>query len=433
METVFSRITHRTYVAVSSKVIAIIIVAVIAVVGVTAYVMMTSEDTSWQKDITESLEVFGNANGDDRIDSDDVKALNAFIRSDWNEEKYPFADANQDGKITQADVDIVQDIIDGKTTNVYYINGNGDIKSCKYPVTKFVIGSPDLHPIINAVGAYKEAVALTGLSGSVDEVVNRYTYGLPSVGSKSHLIDLDKLSKYNVDTVFTLNTPLYDSIEETLAETDVPCIRINPDDTDKSLQTFLLVGFLTKHTDQVDKIVSFYDKYMDTIEKNVKKIKTQNTTVTMYSYSMCGVNYYLTKNTVSAGAKNLSDFTDNTKKIKDNPEWAAEDKYQAEYIIQFTGMDFYWAPTKEEMKEEFEYYGQYYTLMKAYPNKYVVFNKDLPDIARIALVANYLYPEEFGSTFAKDLITEMVKVFYPYIEDFDYGKMCNVITYDMAY
>jgi ABC-type Fe3+-hydroxamate transport system substrate-binding protein len=419
--------------ALSNKAIAIIIVAIIAVAGVAAYVLLTAEDTSWQKNITGRLEVYGNANGDDHIDNDDVKALNSFIKSGWDEEKYPFADANQDGKITQADVDMVQGIIDGKTTNVYYINGNGDLKTCKYPVTGLVVGGTAVHPVINATGAYKEAVALTGKSGSVDETLNKNTYNLPSVGSKAYLIDIEALSKYKVDAVFTLNTSVYDDIEEALSKTNISCIRINPDDTDKSLQTFLLVGFLTKHTDQVDKIVSFYDKYMDTIEKNVKKIKTQKTTVTMYSYSMCGVNYYLTKNTVSAGAKNLSDFTDNTKKIKDNPEWAAEDKYQAEYIIQFTGMDFYWAPTKEEMKEEFEYYGQYYTLMKTYPNKYVVFNKDLPDIARIALVANYLYPEEFGSTFAKDLITEMVKVFYPYIEDFDYGKMCNVITYDMAY
>ena len=293
-----------------------------------------------------------------------------------------------------------------------------------------MVGGTAVHPVINAVGAYDKAVALTGKSGSVDPVLNKNTFDLPSVGAKAYSLDIEELSKYpNVNAVFTLNTSVYDSIANVLEPIEgVSCSRINPDDSDRSTQTFLLVGFLTGHSDQAAKIVAFYDKYNKVIAENVSKIKDKKTTLTMYSYSMCGTDYYLTKNTVAAGAKNLSDFSDNTKKIKDNPEWAAADKYQAEYIIQFTGMDMVWNPTADELKEEFEYYGQYYNLMKAYPQKYVVINKDMPDIARTAYVAQVLYPDVFGASFGDDLYRDLVKVFYPYITSFDPAEDTVVVV-----
>ncbi|MBP5203027.1 MAG: hypothetical protein J6Z16_00020, partial [Candidatus Methanomethylophilaceae archaeon] len=427
----------------NNKLIAVALVAIIALAAVAALILLNNddnnkEDDSWKKDITGRLQVFGNANGDDYINDDDLKAIDSFIKNgSWDKTKYPYADANGDGKITAEDRSMVQNMIAGKSVDVRYVDGNGDIRSAHFPVTGLVVGGTAVHPVINAVGAYDKAVALTGKSGSVDPNLNKNTYNLPSVGAKAYSLDVEELSKYpTVNAVFTLNTSVYDSIEEVLEPIDgVSCIRINPDDSDRSTQTFLLVGFLTGHPDQAAKIIGFYDKYNKVIADNVAKIKDKKTTLTMYSYNMCGTDYYLTKNTVAAGAQNLSDFNDvNTKKIKDNPEWAADDKYQAEYIIQFTGLDMVWKPTTDELKEEFEYYGQYYNLMKAYPQKYVVINKDMPDIVRTAYVAQVLYPDVFGAGFGDDLYKDLVKVFYPYIENFDPAKdTVVVVDYQDAY
>ena len=426
----------------NTKLIAVALVAIIAIAAIAAFFMLNNgdnnkKDDSWQKDVTGRLQVYGNANGDDYINDDDLKAIDSFISSgSWDKTKYPYADANGDGKITGEDRAMVEKMIAGEPVDVRYVNGNGDIKTAHYPVTGLVVGGTAVHPVINATGAYDKAVALTGKSGSVDENLNKKTYNLPSVGAKAYSLNVDELSKYpTVNAVFTLNTSVYDSIETVLEPIEgISCIRINPDDSDRSTQTFLLVGFLTGHSDQAAKIVAFYDKYNKVIADNVAKIKNQKTTLTMYSYSMCGTDYYLTKNTVAAGAKNLSDFTDNTKKIKDNPEWAADEKYQAEYIIEFTGMDMIWKPTTEEMKEEFEYYGQYFTLMKAYPENYVVINKDMPDIARTAYAAQVLYPDVFGADFGDKLYKELVSVFYPYVGSFNPATdTVVVIDYEDAY
>ncbi len=426
----------------STKILAVVIVAIIAIAGVAAFLMLSGnggdkEDTSWQKDITGRLEVFGNANNDDHIDDNDLKAIDSFIKNNaWDKNKYPFADANGDGKITSDDRSMVEKMISKESVDVRYINGNGDVKTAHFPVTGLVVGGTAVHPVINAVGAYDKAVALTGKASNVDPVLNAPTSKLPSVGSKAYSIDIDELSKYKANAVFTLNTSVYDGIEDALKNIPgISCIRINPDDSDKSTQTFLLVGFLTGHSDRADKIVAFYDKYNKVIADNVVKIGTKKTTLTMYTSSMCGTDYYLTKNTVAAGARNLSDFNDaNTKKIKDNPEWAADEKYQAEYIIEFSGFDMIWKPTLSELQEEFEYYGQYFTLMKAYPEKYVVINKDMPDIARTAYVAQVLYPGVFGSAFGDNLYKELVKTFYPYIDSFDPAKDTTVVVdYNTAY
>lgn len=423
----------------TTKLIAIAMVAVIAVAGVAVYFMFINggDDSPWKADASGRLEVYGNANNDDYIDDDDLKALDYFIGGEpWDKTKYPFADANGDGKITAADRSLVEKIIKGESVEVRYLNGSGNLKTAHYPITGLVVAGTAVHPVINAVGAYDKAVALTGKSGSVDPTFNKNTYKLPSVGSKAYSLDIEELSKYpTVNAVFTLNTSTYDDIEEVLEPiSGISCIRINPDDSDKSTQTYLLVGFLTGHMSQASKIVGFYDEYNKVIEKNAAKVSKKKTTVTMYSYSMCGTEYYLTKNTVAAGAQNLSDFTDNTRRIKDNPEWAAADKYQAEYIIQFTGMDTIWKPTKEELHEEFEYYGQYFTLMKAYPNNYVVINKDIPDIARTAYVAQILYPDVFGADFGNDLYGKLVKVFYPFVENFNPASdTVVVVQYDDVY
>ena len=51
--------------------------------------------------------------------------------------------------------------------------------------------------------------------------------------------------------------------------------------------------------------------------------------------------------------------------------------------------------------------------MKAYPQNYVVINKNMPDIVRTAYVAQVLYPDVFGADFGDKLYKELVSVFYP--------------------
>ena len=413
-------------------VITAVAIAAVVIIVAGAVVLLNNNNDSRKGDETGRLEVYGNANNDDLIDRSDVKALEDFMKSGWDRVKYPFADADGDGEITQKDVDIVNKVLNGEKVTLQYKNGKGEVKSVQYPVTGFVIGGTAVHAMINALDATDKALAKTGQASSLDSLgeLDAPTRDLPSVGENPYKIDMELVSKIEgVSAVFTLCTSTYDGIEDAVRGTYVDCIRIDPDDTNRSVQTFLLVGFLTGHSDRAKIIADFYDRWNADISKKVATIKDSDkkTTLTMYTSSIAGYKYYLAKNTVSAGAINLSDFDENTRSIKDNREWAAVDKYQAEYIVQYLEMGF--DPqyeTKAEMQKAFEKYGKYLDLMKAYPDKYFIVNKNIPDIARVGYVAQYLYPDVFGNDYGEKLYEELVKTFYPYIKNFDVSKSIDI-------
>ncbi|MGN0098962.1 MAG: hypothetical protein ACI38Y_06525, partial [Candidatus Methanomethylophilaceae archaeon] len=322
----------------TTKLLAIAVVAIIAIGGVGAFLLLNGGDDEVAKDITGRLQVYGNADNDDHIDSDDLKAFDN-MRESWDKEKYPYADANRNGVLDDGDREIIQKLVDGKTCDVYYVNGKGEVAQITYPVKTVGIAGTMVHPVINSLGASDMAMAKCGKSTSLDPVLDAPTYDLPSIGPKAYEIDKELLGNYNIDAVVTLYSTTYDDVEKALVGTPVQCIRINPESSDMSLNTYLLMGFLLQKTDRADAIVSFYDKYNKIIEDKVSAIEDKKTTLTMYSYSMCGTDYYMTKNTVAAGTINLSDFNDsNTKSLKDDMgAWAAVPKYQADYIIQYEG------------------------------------------------------------------------------------------------
>ena len=71
------------------------------------------------------------------------------------------------------------------------------------------------------------------------------------------------------------------------------------------------------------------------------------------------------------------------------------------------------------------------TKMNAYPNNYIIVNKTMPDIARIAFVAGLIY-DEIGIDFAYNMYAESIETFYPYITDYDVKEAICFITYEMV-
>ncbi len=135
------------------KVLAVIAVAIIVILAAAIAVLVTSNgdknnndnptDINYKFEYNEDilLTVFGNANGDNAIDSKDVQVINNLVNGkiSFDSKKYSFADANNDGKITAEDAAYVQAIIDKDTSaapKIYYYNVNGDIASVSQPVKK---------------------------------------------------------------------------------------------------------------------------------------------------------------------------------------------------------------------------------------------------------------------------------------------------------
>ena len=125
------------------KVIAIIaVVAVVIVAAAAAFVLMNNNNGgsggggTYENDLDELARVYGNANNDSYLNSDDVKQINKIIsdKLDWKNE-FPYADANNDGKVDSADVTYVQNFIDGKSQLMYYTTNTGATDYVHFPIS----------------------------------------------------------------------------------------------------------------------------------------------------------------------------------------------------------------------------------------------------------------------------------------------------------
>ena len=163
----------------NTKLIAIVAVVVVVVAGGgIAFALMNNNDGKSTPPEGE-VPVFGNANNDYQIDSDDKDIINKIIDeniTDWKT-KYPYADANQDGKITKDDADYIQKYIDKEEIKLYYINGCGTTAYVNYPIAKdksdLKIAIDGVTPMdfIVACGLWDQVVAVNNDSGTAHDSV----------------------------------------------------------------------------------------------------------------------------------------------------------------------------------------------------------------------------------------------------------------------
>lgn len=146
---------------------------------------------------TESrLWVYGNANEDDRIDSEDLVILKEMV--DGRREPTVLADANCDGHVDYLDIEYLQKIIDQDSVTVYYIDNYFIVSKVSWPVNSIAIGY--------CSGAY--VADLTGLCDKVtmvDDTIKTYWTGINSkfIEAKSYGTtespDYESIMKNKVD------------------------------------------------------------------------------------------------------------------------------------------------------------------------------------------------------------------------------------------
>lgn len=154
----------------SSRIALFAIAAVILFAVADASIMVSAPDSEASDtpelattDVSEvRLQIYGNADGDDDIDSDDTAVLNQIISDgigNW-EEYFPFADANQDGRITGDDARIVQDIIDKKSVKMYYLNWSGYVSYVNYPISRNIMCDYSSFELLCATHTFDDLMAI---------------------------------------------------------------------------------------------------------------------------------------------------------------------------------------------------------------------------------------------------------------------------------
>ena len=165
----------------TTKLIAIVAIIVIVAAGIGGVILITKDKNNGPT-INASLEVFGNANNDYKIDNSDVDVIKNIIdkKDGYTLEKYPLADANHDSKVDQSDIDLTNKIIAGGDVNnkikIWLINHTTDTTTypngqyaaeVSWPVSKCVAnGAANALIIYEMVGIRDNIVGINYSSSS---------------------------------------------------------------------------------------------------------------------------------------------------------------------------------------------------------------------------------------------------------------------------
>lgn len=148
----------------------------IIAIGAIAAVVMNGDDDDDKKDLSGRsfddirLKVYGNANGDDIIDSLDRDVIQHIIDCnsdddtsndvDWKTD-YPFADVNVDGKIDSADIAALDKILNKESTKMYYYNFFGRNTYINYPLGHKFCGESTNLEVLSTLHHYDYLTAVS--------------------------------------------------------------------------------------------------------------------------------------------------------------------------------------------------------------------------------------------------------------------------------
>lgn len=277
-----------------NAIIAIVAVAVIAIAGISAAVIMSGQPSSPTVLVDADLKVLGNANGDKVLDDKDVSEIEKIIKSEGTADKYPLADANNDGVIDSDDVDFVKAILNYKDGDAqvpvwhvnYHDNGKGvmamEIVQTMYPITSTIAtGSANGLMMLQLMDIVSEVKGACYSSSSADKALFDTTYldksKCVNLGSNTGAITFedgkagssDVIKEQNVTALITDWNKTYIENEADFEKGGVDVVRIAAAAVNSETYThsILLLGFLFQKEDRAKSLLALYDECGKLIEK----------------------------------------------------------------------------------------------------------------------------------------------------------------------
>lgn len=287
----------------NTKILAVAVVAILIVAGVGIYVAVTNSDKNSNGiDIDVNLEVFGNADKNDSVDSDDADLINEYLEAIEsgdddaidavkNKMSMDFADANQDGVIDSKDVDQINGLTDNTAKYIWILDGVQDVRKIDRNITR--IGAEYF--------ANTELCLILGLADKVAAVdYAPYMYKdfyftesqqrtLGELGAMN-APNYDELNELDLDILLTFYTSVYEAKQDKIIDCDVVYLGLyNPDltNTDKSafVQGVLKAGYIFGTVDRAEGYVNWLLNYRDTLMDLSKSIpESDKKTVLMHTY-----------------------------------------------------------------------------------------------------------------------------------------------------
>ncbi len=281
-------------------IIAIVVVAVVAVAAA-AVVMMNNDgddDNVSVKKATGRLTVYGNANNDDYLNKEDVTTLKSILDDiskggEWDYKLYPYADTNVDGKITQADLDYLQNLLDkdnylktGKKIDMFYMNYNGTTSCVSYPIAPTdTIGTNWYYGFYDAMacGCYDRITAGTTRAQGYGQDMFPGCDKLFTIGTAGNF-DVELVMKSGVKVLLgSTSQTVYDDMKK--IGVDVIMLRGSGVSTSGMdvISNIITMGVLMSCEDAAYEYMEFFDKVLKMIADKTDLIKREYTYIMPYN------------------------------------------------------------------------------------------------------------------------------------------------------
>lgn len=252
----------------NNKYVAVIAVVILVVSGV-GVILHFSEGPAEKKLLADdyALQIFGNADGDSNIDSDDVGYLKSIISGEKDETK--FADANQDGTIDGKDIDAVKGIMNRTGSTMMMLDGNENVISVSLNHKRIAADYLPNAELVNILGISDKVVAVDKAPYDLrdfyymnhpdpDSIVS---YGANNGAN----LNVEVVANAEVDIWLTFTSSNYAEKANAIPDGDVVYLGLNKANTGDpsrsiSIQGFLKAGYIF---DKVDRAEAYVDWLMN--------------------------------------------------------------------------------------------------------------------------------------------------------------------------
>lgn len=299
----------------TKAIIAVAVVVIVVVAGVGYYILADDggEETvppTTGDDVTDChLWVYGNVNGDDYIDQEDIDLLESIIAGEAEEvyiiaydgysasgvsQRISLADANQDGVLDEDDVEYIRDIISymeryseavnsdtldsfNEEFTLYYNNCDNVASSVHLPIKTLISMYFSNSEIVRLLGAVDRVVATDDTTLNKPTLLPEFQ-GLPDIGDRK-AVSVEAVLATGADAYFTGSASTYSDYLEDGVGDSMDVIRLSAWEDNNVMVGALTLGYILGCTDAAYEYIDWCNHYIDLIAERTAGIDDRATVI----------------------------------------------------------------------------------------------------------------------------------------------------------
>ena len=212
-----------------------------------------------------TLEIFGNANGDDTINMQDVTYTELIILE--YRDRTQLADAKYDGRINMQDVTQIELIILGREKELTLIDGAERTVTVKKPVERIITLTASSPEVLRSLGIMDKIVGVDTYTPAKKDFYPELQ-ALPTVGT-AWKPDCEAILSLYPDVVFTYSTRPPEDYMDDFEGTDIAVIRFSFHIQDY-ISEISRLGYVFGEREKAADVIDFHQSYMDLIDEEIE-------------------------------------------------------------------------------------------------------------------------------------------------------------------